>query len=331
MVGVTPGHPGARMRSGGVRRRAILLTLGFSVALAIAGCGSSSSSSSSSTPTSTSTTSPAATPKATPIAGVASPANAAKPAADTLKKLKPVPKAAGFSPHLGGLGKQPLPQQIQTVSGDINHFWSQEFASSGVQWPPAQDVLVQASPVQDQCNGQTTTINPTDNWALCDTQSGVTYYWTVPWMQQHIATDTGGVMLAFSMAEVWSLHIQNLIGSSGALQQGSMTKANYAQQTMCLTGIYAHSLAQRNLFEQGDANAEQAFLNAATATFSGITAPDVTPQQLMQALLAGYQSGQPSTCGVGGGTQPTTTTTTTTPLPTTTTTSSGIPGTTTTT
>jgi predicted metalloprotease len=299
--------------------------LGSACALvvALAGCGSSSKKSSStattSTPAKTTTTTTAATASPQPIAGaVASPTGAVAPSQASLAKLKAVAKGAAVKAHLAGLGKLPLSQAVQEASGDINHFWSQEFASSGIQWPQMQDAIVDSQPVQTQCTSGRATVAPTDPWYLCDGQSGGTYYWTIPWMQRNIATDSGGVNLVFSMAEMWAFHIQNMFGFTDKLQQGQLSKGQWAQQTVCLTGIYARSLNDRKLFEQGDQQAVQSFLGA-LSNVNGITAPDVSAQQLQQVFVAGFNSGQPSTCGIaagGGGGGGSTTNTTTTPTPT---------------
>ena len=221
--------------------------------------------------------------------------------ASSLHKLHRVAKGSGVSAHLAGLGRMPLTQAIQVVSGDVNHFWSSLFASSGVRWPAMQDVVVDSSPVQTQCSGRST-IAPADPWFLCDGQSGGTFYWTVPWIQQNIATDQGGVNLAFGMAEMWSYHILNLAGATAQLSSGQLPKGKWAQQVMCLTGIYARSLNQRQLFEKGDNQAVQSFLGALSSV-AGIGAPDVTQEQLTSAFAAGFNSGAIGTCGLstGGG------------------------------
>ena len=281
------------MKQGRVR----IALLGVACALAVSACGSSSKSSSSTEATGTDASS-VAHPQ--PIPGVTAPATAVPPAQASLAKLKKVATGAAVRAHLAGLGKIPLTQAVQEASGDINHFWSQEFASSGVQWPPMQDVIVDSAPVQTQCTGGRSTIAATDPWYLCDGQSGGTFYWTIPWMQQNIATDAGGVNLVFSMAMMWAFHIQNLFGFTNQMQQGQISKGQWAQQTVCLTGIYVKSLNDRRLFEQGDNQAVQSFLSA-LSNVNGIAEPDVSPQQLQQAFVAGFNSGQPSTCGISGG------------------------------
>jgi hypothetical protein len=305
-------------------RTTCLIGSAAALAIAVAGCGSSSSSSSATaTAAPVKTTSKATAVVAHPrtIPGVASPKNAIPASTAGLKKLAVVPKGAGFSPHLAGLGKLPLTQAIQEVSGDLNHFWSSEFANSSVRWPQVQDVVVASSPVQTQCSDRPS-VAPTDPMYLCWGQNlPYTFYWPVTFMQQRIATDAGGVNLAFTIAEMWSFLIQNLVGTSQQLANGQMTKGQWAQQTLCLTGIYVRSLNDRKLFEQGDQKAFDSFMSA-LVNVNGITAPDVSPQQLQQAFVAGFNSGSPGTCVQGGSGTPTTTTTTPTPSP-------GLPGTTT--
>lgn len=275
----------------------------------LAGCGSSSSSSSSSsspsssssssTSASTTASSPAAAAHPRPIPGVGSVSGGVPLTRASLHKLRRVAKGGGVAAHLGGLGKLPLTQAIAVVSSDVNHFWSTEFANSGIQWPAMQQVLVTSGPVSTGCSVRAT-IAPTDSWFLCDGQNGGTFYWTLPWIQQNIATDPGGVNLGFGVAEMWSYHILNLSGATAQLSSGALSKGQWAQQVVCLTGIYVRSLNQRKLFERGDQQAFDSFLGALSSV-SGITAPDVTRQQLTSAFLAGFNSGTVSTCGLGSG------------------------------
>lgn len=223
---------------------------------------------------------------------------AAKPGPGTLAKLHRVAKGSGAQAHLGGLGKLQLSQAVQVVSTDINKFWSGQFASANIQWPTMQDVIVDSSSVSTQC--QRATVGPTDPWYLCDSQSGGTFYWTIPWMQQNIATDQGGVNLAFNMAELWSFHILNLVGATSQLQSGKLSKAQWAQAASCVTGVYVRSLSDRKQFEQGDQQTATQFIQTLSSV-GGIGAPDVSSQQLRQAFLTGFNSGQASGCGIGSG------------------------------
>lgn len=299
------GHPGRALRP--FRSRAVsLFTLGAAL-VALAGCGSSSSSSSAASSSATTTASSSAAAAAAdpkPIPGVKAPAGAVALSKASLHKIHRVAKGAGVSAHLAGLDGAPVTQQVQTLSGDINQFWSSLFAQAGIQWPAMQDVVVDSQPVQTQCSGRST-IGPTDPWFLCDGQNGGTFYWTIPWISQNIATDPGAVNLAFGMAEMWSYHILNLAGATAQLSSGQLSKGHWAQQVMCLTGIYARSLNQRQLFERGDQQAVQSFL-AALSSVAGIGAPDVSQQQLSQAFAAGFNSGDLGSCGLstggGGGT-----------------------------
>lgn len=297
------GHSGRGLPR--VRSRIVPVVTLAAALTVLAGCGSSSSSSSSTSTSSSasasSSSSTAAMAHPKPIRGVRSPAGAVVLSKASLHRFHKVTKGAGVSAHIAGLDGASVTQQVQTLSGDINQFWSSLFAHAGVQWPAMQDVVVDSQPVQTQCSGRAT-IGPTDPWFLCDGQNGGTFYWTIPWIQQNIATDQGGVNLAFSMAEMWGYHILNLAGATAQLSSGHLSKGQWAQQVMCLTGIYARSINQRQLFERGDQQAVQSFLGALSSV-AGIGAPDVSPQQLTQAFAAGFNSGDIGTCGLstGGG------------------------------
>jgi predicted metalloprotease len=261
------------------------LVLALTAVLALAGCGSSSS-------TTRSTTQAQATHT---LAAARASTNAVTPTPADFKRLVRVHRRSGLSAHIIGLDNAPLSQAIQTLSNDLNQFWSGEFASSGVSWPPVKDVFVQSAPVQTGCAGGRASVGPSDPWYLCDGAGGVTFYWTLPWIQHNIATDPGNANLAINMAELWSFHVQNLFGFTRRLRQGKLSKGAWAEQTVCLTGVYVASLNNRQLLEQADVRTLGSFVDA-LASVNGIGSPDVNPLQLRQAFGAGLSGGQPGAC-----------------------------------
>lgn len=275
------------------------LAVGAVAALALAGCGSSSTHNKPKTSNKTKSAGIKVTP--TKLPATASRAGATSLRTAGLKKLVKAQRVA-VTAHLGGLGQMSISDAIQTVAGDLSSFWSQEFASSGVTWPQMQDALVDQSAVQTECSARPT-VTPTSPYYLCDGSSGGTFYWTVPWMKQNLDTDAGGVNLAFDMADLWSVHILNLAGATNDLQKGTESAGDYAEQAVCLTGVYAYSLNQRNLFQQGDAQTVQNFLTSLSG-IPGVTSGSVSGvsnQQLQDAFKAGANSGSPSTCGIKAG------------------------------
>ncbi len=274
------------------------------------GCGSSSSTTS--TASRTTTTRNAAAAHVILIRGVPSPSGAVKPTTVAITRLKPVPKASGIAPRISGLRTLPLQQQLSTLDGDLNSFWGQVFAKSNIQWPQASEAFVSSAPVQTPCTNRPT-IAPTDPWFLCQS----TFYWTLPWIQQNISPK-GDVVLAFDVGVFWSLHVQDVLGFTQALEQGQISKAQYAAQTLCLTGVWVRTIGQRNLFEQGDTQALNGILDTLQGV-DGIGPPDVTQQSLASAFVSGYNNGAPGQCAPGssGGGSSTTTTSTTTPSSTT--------------
>lgn len=188
--------------------RRLLVAAAAAAALALAACGSSGGSAST-TSSATATRAAAASARATTITGVK--ATGSKPPATAT--LAALPKAEkGVSAQIQGVSGQPLSQQITTIDGDINDFWGQLFNKAGLQWPSMQQSIVASGTVPAPDCRNNTTITPTDPWRLCDAASGGTFYFPLTWVGQNVATDQGGVNLLLGMAELWSNHVENLLG-----------------------------------------------------------------------------------------------------------------------
>jgi hypothetical protein len=257
------------------------------VALALGACGSSSHSST--------TTGPAAQP----IPAVAAPAGARSPRAGDIHFAK-VQRAAGVTAHVVGLNGIPLSQAVEKVAADLNTFWSGEFAKSNLQWPSMHEVIISSGAADTSCSAKPS-IQATDEWYLCDLPGGKggTFYWPLTWIDQNIDTDPGRVHLSLGMAELWSLQVQNLLGYTQSMLSGKLSKGDWAQEAACLTGTYAASLNNRNLFEQSDKYPLGQFASE-MFNVNGVTAPNVTSSQLYQAFVSGFESGDPSSCLSGG-------------------------------
>jgi predicted metalloprotease len=304
-------------RGAGTNHRRLLLAATACVTLALAaGCGSSSKSRSSTTHSTSKAA--AVTAKATDIKGIVATGDTS-PASASLNTL---PKAErGLDPHIAGVSGQPLQQQISTIDVDLYNFWGRLFNKAGLQWPDMSQSFIASSPVQaSDCGSSGGTIAPTDPWRLCDSSSGGTFYFPLAWVQQHVATDQGGVNLLLGMAELWSNHVENLLGITQAAESGKLPVADYAEINVCLAGVYAYSVNERKLFEAGDQQTFQNWYAQMSPEFTRVSAQDVSTQQLQQAFAAGLKSGNPGTClpskgGGGGQTTPQQTTPQTTPQP----------------
>ena len=200
----------------------------------------------------------------------------------------------GVITQIQGVAGQPLPMQITVVDGDINSFWGGLFNKAGLQWPAMRQSLIPSGMASaPNCQGDTT-IAATDPWRLCDSPSGGTFYFPLTWVGQHVATDSSGVNLLLGTAELWSNHVENLLGVTRAAENGQLTPADYAEIDVCLTGVYAYSVNGRQLFQAGDQQTFQDWYQRMSPEFTDVSAKDVSTQQLQQAFAAGLNSGSPS-------------------------------------
>jgi hypothetical protein len=266
-------------------RRVFFAAATLIAAACLVGCGSSAKKTSNSGPASTSH---ATTPHLIAIAS--------KPTRASLAKLARVRTGSAYIVGVSNVPK--LEQRLTVLDNEINTFWSSVFARSNLQWPETREAFVSTKPVQTQCNKP---VAPTEPNVLCTN----TFYWTLPWMEQNVpqSVPNGDVALALDVAIMWSFEVQDVLGNTEEVEKGQITKGRYGYETLCLTGLWVRTLAQRSRFQQGDPQAVEKFLASLGK------ASEVPQESLSLAFLKGLNSGDPATCAPGS--NPGTTTTTT--------------------
>jgi hypothetical protein len=279
-------------------RRRVLGTGAACATLALAGCGSGGQVTT--TYTTTGSQGAATLGRGIPIPGFT--ATGSKPPATAT--LAALPNAAkGVITQIQGVAGQPLGQQITVINSDLNSFWGGLFNKAGLQWPAMRQSFISSSAANAaNCHGDTT-IAATDPWRLCDSASGGNFYFPLSWIARNVATDTSGVNLLLGMAELWSNHVENLLGVTQAAKNRQITPAEYAEINVCLAGVYGYSINGRQLFQTGDQETFKSWYERMSPEFADISSKDVSTQQLQQAFAAGLNSGSPSDClsSKGGG------------------------------
>ncbi len=233
-----------------------------------------------------------------------------------------------YDPYAGGIGD--LATECQTgadantrqdcaIVGYVNSiqaFWSDEFASQGVEYVPAQTVLF---------SGNTE--------AACGYASGAMGPFYCPYDQQvyldlsffdelqtYYGASGGPFAEAYVLAHEYGHHIQDLLGAldtSGSYgNQGPQSMAVYTElQADCLAGIWvSHAFETGYLSQVTDQEISQSLDAAASLgddrvqrEKQGYVSPETwthgSSEQRYYALLDGIQSGDINTCETPGWTE----------------------------
>jgi predicted metalloprotease len=207
-----------------------------------------------------------------------------------LAKLPAAPEPSEVKTKIKGVSDKSTAQALDILDQDLFNFWGAMFTQAKLEWPAMKTLTVTKKPAATDCKTQ---VGPDDPPALC----GDTFYWGITWFEQNIAP-LGDAAVGIEVSIFWSLHVQDLLGFTKALSDGKMSKADYGNQTLCLSGLWAHSVNERKFFEKGDAEEVIAQIQN-ISSIDSIKAPDITPESLGNAFAAGLDSGSPRTC-IGG-------------------------------
>jgi predicted metalloprotease len=198
----------------------------------------------------------------------------------------------------------------------IQAFWSDEFASQGVEYVPAQTVLFSGA-TEAACGYASGAMGP----FYCPNDQSVYLDLTFfDELQARYGAEGGPFAVAYVLAHEYGHHIQDLLGlldtSGGNESQGPQSMAVYTElQADCLAGVWvSHAVETGYLLQVTEQEIAQS-LDAAAAVgddriqsqTQGYVSPETwthgSSDQRYSALLDGIQSGDANSCETPGWTE----------------------------
>lgn len=196
-----------------------------------------------------------------------------------------------------------------TVLGSANEMWDQKFRESGRQYVPPKLVLFRSA-TDSACGTATSDVGP--HYCPLDR----TIYLDETFfdeLQTRFGANGGDVAEAYVIAHEVSHHAQNLLGNMDRVRQLESRNPRNANQYSvqlelqadCMAGLWAYSIRDRNVFEEGEIKEA---IDAASAVgddrIQSAVLGQVNPEtwthgsssQRVSAFQQGYQEGKLSSC-----------------------------------
>jgi predicted metalloprotease len=193
------------------------------------------------------------------------------------------------------------------VLGSNNDMWRQIFTQNGMTYTEPALILFRNA-TQSGCGIATSKVGP----HYCPSDESIyldeTFF---DELQSRFGADGGDVAEAYVIAHEVGHHAQNKLGIMQRAQGGnSQQEANDLSvklelQADCFAGLWAHSIAQLGVFEQGEiaeaidaaaAVGDDRIQEAVTGQINPETWTHGSSEQRVAWFNTGYESGQPSSC-----------------------------------
>ncbi len=191
-------------------------------------------------------------------------------------------------PAIRGSAGLTLPEWIHTVNGDVGAYWQKQFNDAGFQYSPAQEVIFTGK-TQTAC-GFKASVNTGPLYCTADQAM----YLPVDWFEQ-TAEPFGDAADAVVIAHENGHRVQDLLG----LFNSPLLSAQLELQADCLAGVWAKSIYDRGLLEEGDIGEILGLVNiSGDSEDVAINAPGAHGNSaLRQEFFAqGYNGGSPGDC-----------------------------------
>ena len=216
-------------------------------------------------------------------------ASAPSPGTEALKQLPKIARAQGepASPALRGVANLTIPEYLDAVNRDVARYWSASFANGNLPYEAPSQVIYE-QPFPSACGEAIL-----DSAAYCPPDS--TIYLPVPYFNLLIGA-IGDAAGAIPIAHENGHHVQDLLGILDDPRLRTIDKELMAD---CLAGVWAASVYQRGLLEEGDI--EEALESRSAVGDPADTSPDHpqahgTPQERVRVFSRGYHFADAAAC-----------------------------------
>jgi predicted metalloprotease len=207
---------------------------------------------------------------------------------DEFQELRQAEGSASV-PAIRGSAGLAVPDWMHAVDGDVASYWQQQFNNAGYEYSPATENIFDTR-AQSACG----TASPRTGPFYCTTDEGI--YLPVAFFTR-FAGPYGDAGVAVVIAHENAHRVQDLLG----LFDQPISSAQLELQADCLAGVWAKSIYDRGLLEEGDIGEILGLVNiSGDSPETPIDAPGAHGSSaLRQDFFAqGYDGGAPGSCPV---------------------------------
>ncbi len=190
-------------------------------------------------------------------------------------------------PAIRGSAGLSTPDWIHTVDGDVASYWQKQFNDAGYRYQPATEHIFDTD-AQTPCGPANAQTGP----FYCPSDGGI--YFPVAFFDQ-VAQPFGDAATAVVVAHENGHRVEDLLGEFGQ----PLTSAQVELQADCFAGVWAKTVFDRGLLEQGDIGEILGLVNiSGDSPGTPVNSQGAHGNsQLRQKYFAqGYDGGSPGSC-----------------------------------
>jgi predicted metalloprotease len=193
-------------------------------------------------------------------------------------------------PAIRGSAGLSVPEWIHTVNGDVGTYWQQQFNTAGYAYAPATELIYDGR-TQTACGG---TANQKGGPFYCTLDE--TIFYPVKFFE-NVANPFGDAATAIVVAHENAHRVQDLLGVFDL----PIISAQLELQADCLAGVWAKTVLDRGLLEEGDIGEILGLVDiAGDSPETPINAPGAHGNSQLRAdfFNQGYAGGEPGSCPI---------------------------------